>query len=61
MRKRIKTTGFKDWDTMFYNNMLSIPVLVIFSFIAEDWSKANLEINLCVTFISYNSELFLTF
>ncbi|KAF7370811.1 UDP-galactose transporter [Mycena sanguinolenta] len=25
MRKRIKVTGFSDWDTMFYNNLLSIP------------------------------------
>lgn len=49
MRKRIKVTGFKDWDTMFYNNFLSIPVLVIFSFLVEDWSYENLEKNLCVT------------
>ncbi|KDQ19173.1 hypothetical protein BOTBODRAFT_52331 [Botryobasidium botryosum FD-172 SS1] len=45
MRKRIKTTGFKDWDTMFYNNMLSIPVLIVFSIIAEDWGQANLQAN----------------
>ena len=35
-------TGFSDWDTMFYNNLLSIPVLAIFSFIVEDWGKENL-------------------
>ena len=31
MRKRIKVTGFSDWDSMFYNNLLSIPVLAAFS------------------------------
>ena len=45
MRKRIKVTGFKDWDSMFYNNLLSIPVLVVFSFIAEDWGTENLNRN----------------
>lgn len=46
MRKRIKITGFSDWDSMFYNNLLSIPVLAIASLIAEDWSAANLVRNL---------------
>ncbi|ETW78951.1 hypothetical protein HETIRDRAFT_478240 [Heterobasidion irregulare TC 32-1] len=45
MRKRIKATGFSDWDSMFYNNLLSIPVLIIFSFIVEDWGSANLVRN----------------
>jgi len=45
MRKRIKLTGFKDWDTMFYNNLLSIPVLVVFSFIVEDWGSESLSKN----------------
>lgn len=45
MRKRIKVTGFKDWDTMFYNNFLSIPVLLLMSFLVEDWSYANLHKN----------------
>ncbi|SNX82408.1 probable VRG4 - Golgi GDP-mannose transporter [Melanopsichium pennsylvanicum] len=45
MRKRIKVTGFKDWDTMFYNNFLSIPVLLIMSLLVEDWSAANLHKN----------------
>ncbi|KAK7679465.1 GDP-mannose transporter into the lumen of the Golgi [Cerrena zonata] len=45
MRKRIKVTGFSDWDTMFYNNLLSIPVLAIFSIIAEDWGTENLQRN----------------
>ena len=46
MRKRIKVTGFKDWDSMFYNNLLSIPVLVIFSVIVEDWGTESLSLNL---------------
>ena len=46
MRKRIKVIGFSDWDTMFYNNLLSIPVLAVFSLLVEDWSTANLTKNL---------------
>jgi GDP-mannose transporter len=46
MRKRIKVTGFKDWDSMFYNNLLSIPVLLVFSILVEDWSVASLVRNL---------------
>ncbi|GAA5886658.1 hypothetical protein JCM16303_001401 [Sporobolomyces ruberrimus] len=45
MRKRIKVTNFKDWDSMFYNNLLSIPVLVIFSILVEDWSYKSLNLN----------------
>jgi len=45
MRMRIATMGFSDWDTMFYNNLLSIPVLGIFSFVMEDWGSENLARN----------------
>ncbi|KAI8635023.1 hypothetical protein F5Y19DRAFT_461483 [Xylariaceae sp. FL1651] len=45
MRKVIKSMNFKDWDTMFYNNFLTIPVLVVCSLVAEDWSSANLAKN----------------
>lgn len=45
MRKRIKVTGFKDWDSMYYNNLLSIPLLVVFSILIEDWSSKNLALN----------------
>ncbi|KAG9289433.1 hypothetical protein G9A89_007994 [Geosiphon pyriformis] len=45
MRKRITLTGFKDFDTVFYNNLLSIPFLVIMSILLEDWSISNLETN----------------
>ncbi|KAI8967347.1 hypothetical protein BDF20DRAFT_829708 [Mycotypha africana] len=45
MRKRIKLTNFKDFDTVFYNNILSIPLLIIPSFIFEDWSAEGLAKN----------------
>ncbi|ODQ82815.1 hypothetical protein BABINDRAFT_31545 [Babjeviella inositovora NRRL Y-12698] len=45
MRKRIKLTNFKDFDTMYYNNLLSIPMLLISSFVLEDWSYDNLRLN----------------
>lgn len=45
MRKRIKATGFSDWDSMFYNNLLSIPVLLLFSVAIEDWGSSNLVRN----------------
>ncbi|KAK9447646.1 uncharacterized protein V1518DRAFT_420047 [Limtongia smithiae] len=45
MRKRIKLTNFKDFDTMFYNNLLSIPVLFVCSLLLEDWSAINVQRN----------------
>ncbi|KAJ5888909.1 GDP-mannose transporter [Penicillium taxi] len=45
MRKRIKLTNFKDFDTMFYNNLLSVPILIVATFLVEDWSSANLARN----------------
>ncbi|KAH9457168.1 hypothetical protein Pst134EA_021058 [Puccinia striiformis f. sp. tritici] len=45
MRKKIKLTNFKDWDTMFYNNLLSIPILIVFSLAFEDWSSNSLSLN----------------
>ncbi|KAH9221856.1 GDP-mannose transporter, partial [Leptodontidium sp. 2 PMI_412] len=45
MRKVIKKMNFKDWDTMFYNNLLTIPVLFICSFLFENWSSTNIEKN----------------
>ncbi|KAJ3412753.1 GDP-mannose transporter into the lumen of the Golgi [Chytridiales sp. JEL 0842] len=35
MRAKIKEVNFKDFDTVFYNNLLSIPVLVICSMLVE--------------------------
>lgn len=45
MRKRIKVTGFKDWDSMYYNNLLSIPVLLASSLLVEDWTSASFARN----------------
>lgn len=45
MRKRIKLTNFKDFDTMYYNNLLSIPILLACTLFIEDWSSANLARN----------------
>lgn len=46
MRKRIKLTNFKDFDTMFYNNLLSIPLLLVLSLGFEDWGQDNVLRNL---------------
>ncbi|KAJ3192857.1 GDP-mannose transporter into the lumen of the Golgi [Irineochytrium annulatum] len=35
MRARIKDVGFKDFDTVYYNNLLSVPVLMLCSFVVE--------------------------
>ncbi|KAF9457189.1 GDP-mannose transporter [Collybia nuda] len=45
MRKRIKVTGFSDWDSMFYNNLLCIPILFVSSIVVEDWGTENLARN----------------
>ncbi|KAF4126989.1 GDP-mannose transporter [Geosmithia morbida] len=45
LRKVIKFMDFRDWDTMYYNNLLSIPVLVAATLLAEDWSADNLARN----------------
>ena len=63
MRKRIKLTNFKDFDSeshmndiharisnlfpaaMFYNNLLSIPILLICSLFLENWSSENITKN----------------
>ncbi|PHH85008.1 hypothetical protein CDD83_1041 [Cordyceps sp. RAO-2017] len=45
MRKAIKVTNLKNWDVMFYNNLLTVPVLLLSSLLMEDWSSANLHSN----------------
>lgn len=45
MRKRIKLTNFKDFDTMFYNNLLTIPMFLGSSLLVEDWSAINIAKN----------------
>ncbi|KAJ5651870.1 GDP-mannose transporter [Penicillium longicatenatum] len=44
-RKFITSLNFKDWDTMFYNNMISLPIMIICSLTTEDWSSANVAKN----------------
>ncbi|KZL73171.1 GDP-mannose transporter [Colletotrichum tofieldiae] len=44
-RKFITSLNFKDWDTMFYNNVLSLPIIIFCSLVTEDWSSANLAKN----------------
>lgn len=55
---------------MFYNNLLSIPILIIFSLIVEDWSAENLNRNfppatrngiLLAMFISGLSSVFISY
>ncbi|KAF2841501.1 golgi GDP-mannose transporter-like protein [Patellaria atrata CBS 101060] len=45
MRKRIVLTKFKDYDTMYYNNLLTIPILLAASILVEDWSSINIAKN----------------
>ncbi|KAH8168461.1 GDP-mannose transporter [Sarocladium implicatum] len=45
MRKTIHKLQFKDWDTMFYNNLLTIPIVIVMSIITEDWSSSNFARN----------------
>ncbi|KAJ5223465.1 hypothetical protein N7468_008007 [Penicillium chermesinum] len=42
IRKVIKKTNFDNWDVMFYNNLLSVPILMAASVLTEDWSSENL-------------------
>jgi GDP-mannose transporter len=35
MKQKIKDVNFKDFDTVFYNNILSVPILIILSLISE--------------------------
>lgn len=44
-RKFITSLHFKDWDTMYYNNLISLPIMIICSLVTEDWSSANLAKN----------------
>ena len=39
MKATIKSVGFTDYDSVFYNNMLSIPILFFLSLIFEDWTS----------------------
>ncbi|KAF9107980.1 GDP-mannose transporter into the lumen of the Golgi [Mortierella sp. GBA35] len=43
MRKRIKHFNFKDYDTVYYNNLLSFPVMLVLSMCLEGWGSGELE------------------
>ncbi|KAL4812943.1 hypothetical protein BDW67DRAFT_118203 [Aspergillus spinulosporus] len=45
MRRVIKKTNFDNWDVTFYNNLLSVPILLLASLLVEDWSSENLQRN----------------
>ncbi|KAM0790392.1 hypothetical protein ACM66B_003274 [Microbotryomycetes sp. NB124-2] len=39
MRNKIKSMGFTDWQTSFYNNAISTPILLVASIVTENWSS----------------------
>ncbi|KAF9121706.1 GDP-mannose transporter into the lumen of the Golgi [Mortierella sp. GBA39] len=43
MRKRIKHFNFKDYDTVYYNNLLSFPVMLALSMCLEGWRSGELQ------------------
>ncbi|KAF9305840.1 GDP-mannose transporter into the lumen of the Golgi [Mortierella antarctica] len=43
MRKRIKFFNFKDFDTVYYNNLLSFPVMLFLSVCLEGWTSGELS------------------
>ena len=43
MRKEIKQFNFKDFDTVYYNNLLSFPVMLALSFCLEGWTSGEIE------------------
>ncbi|KAJ2615794.1 GDP-mannose transporter into the lumen of the Golgi [Coemansia sp. RSA 1365] len=38
MRKVIKQVNFQDFDTVYFNNLLTLPLYVILSIVQENWS-----------------------
>lgn len=45
LRDRNKFTNDGLSEVMFYNNLLSVPILLLASMLAEDWSPENLQRN----------------
>lgn len=37
MRRAIKAVGFADLDSVYYNNCLGVPVMLVLSFLVDDW------------------------
>ncbi|KAK7913911.1 GDP-mannose transporter into the lumen of the Golgi [Apiospora marii] len=44
-RRVMVTADLKSIDVMFYNNLLSIPILLVCSSLLEDWSASNVQRN----------------
>lgn len=38
MRVCIRLVEFADFDSVYYNNMLAIPVMAVLSLLTEDWA-----------------------
>ena len=45
MHKRINLSERSDFETMFYNNVLSMPIIIVCSILFEDWGAANIRQN----------------
>lgn len=39
MRQCVKRVGFADFDSVYFNNTLSIPILILLSLILDDWKR----------------------
>lgn len=39
MRGAIKRVEFRDFDSVFYNNVLALPVLLMLTILGEDWPR----------------------
>jgi len=37
LRRTMQQVAFKDFDTVYYGNILALPVLVVMGFVLEDW------------------------
>ncbi|KAG4306465.1 hypothetical protein PORY_000453 [Pneumocystis oryctolagi] len=45
-RKKMKLKRFTDFDAMFYNDLLGIPLLIICTLTIDDWSNENIARNM---------------
>ncbi|KAJ1961051.1 GDP-mannose transporter into the lumen of the Golgi, partial [Dispira parvispora] len=39
MRRVIKVVNFKDFDTVYYNNILTAPIYIVLSILVENWGE----------------------
>lgn len=45
LKNRMKITAFKDFDSVFYNNLLTLPLFIAFALLFDDLSIKNLHQN----------------